>query len=517
MPAFYGQSIRKKLILLLTSIASLTVLVACTTLWIYQLVHDRQAVSSEETSTARLVAESSAPALLFNDAAAANETLAVLRADPRIRMACLYDASGRMIASLKTRVTASTCPVNMVPEVRFTRRNLLILRRIEFQNVLTGYLYLQVSLSEMYRLLLRFAETAICVLLLASVFALGLSSLLERIISGPILHLTRVATRVSTENNYALRARSDSEDETGLLIDQFNAMMDRIEERENDLTQAHVELEDKVRERTQDLSNEIAERKLIERDLENAKLAAEQSSRAKSAFLANTSHELRTPLNAIIGYSEMMLEDAQTENAGERRQDLERVLVSAHHLLSVIGDILDLSKIEAGKMKIQLETALAGDLLAEVLPTAEVLAKKKNNTLRCAPNLWDGPMFVDPLRFRQCLLNLLSNACKFTEAGEITIAVQKVRKQDSDWVLWSVRDTGMGISQEDRAKLFQAFSQADSSITRRYGGSGLGLTISQQFCHAMGGYITVDSQVGVGSTFTLHVPLPVEAVKLLAS
>lgn len=506
---FQDLSIRRKLICLLTATASLTVLIACATLWVYQFLHYRVTLRTEESAMAQLVAESSAPALLFNDAAAANETLAVLRADPRIETACLYDKAGRVVAHFLASHTRATCPQMAPAQMHFTRLHLVIFRQIESEHEPTGYLYLQVSLAEMYGLLLRFAETGLCVLLLTSFFALMLSSLLERIISRPILHLTRVATSVSLQNNYLLRAKRFSNDETGLLIDQFNAMMDRIQERESDLKQAHSGLEDRIRERTQDLRNEIAERKLIERDLEAAKLAAEESSRSKSAFLANMSHELRTPLNAIIGYSEMLQEDAQAAGATEMEDDLEKVLTSARHLLSLIADILDLSKIEAGEMKMHLETVLAGSLLHEVLPTAEILAKKNRNTMHCAADLWEGCLQVDPLRFRQSLLNLISNACKFTEDGHILISIKKTREDERDWVLWSVSDTGVGISPEGREKLFQAFSQSDSSITRRYGGSGLGLVISQQFCQAMGGHISVESEAGAGSTFTVHIPLDV--------
>jgi signal transduction histidine kinase len=506
MNRFHSQSIRRKLIILLTATASLTVLIACVILWTYQLLHYRVALQTEESAMAQLVAESSAPALLFNDAAAANETLAVLRADPRIETACLYEKSGRVIATFHAAPLPGKCPKLAPTGVHFARGHLVIFREIDMQHELTGYLYLEVSLAEMYGLLLHFAETGVCVLLLTSFFALGLSSLLERIISDPIIHLTRVATRVSVQNDYRLRARRFSNDETGLLIDQFNAMMERIQERESELTQAHSNLEEKIRERTQDLRNEIAERKLVERDLESAKLTAEESSRAKSAFLANMSHELRTPLNAIIGYSEMLYEDAQVVGAIETEQDIAKVLSSARHLLSLISDVLDLSKIEAGQMKIHLETVLASNVLYEVLSTGEILARKNRNILQCAEDLWDGHIQVDPLRFRQCLLNLLSNACKFTEDGCISIAVRKTRVENKDWILWSVSDTGVGISPGGRAKLFQAFSQADSSITRRFGGSGLGLVISQQFCQAMGGHITVDSEPGVGSTFTLHIP-----------
>jgi signal transduction histidine kinase len=283
-------------------------------------------------------------------------------------------------------------------------------------------------------------------------------------------------------------------------------MMDRIQHREVDLQLAHASLEDKVRARTLDLRSEIAERKLIERDLGTAKLAAEESNRAKSAFLATMSHELRTPLNAIIGYSEMLYEDALAAGETTMTEDLGKVLFSARHLLSLISDILDLSRIEAGEMTVFPELVTASSLLGEVLPTAEILVKRNGNVLQTGSAMWDGKLLVDPTRFRQCLLNLVSNACKFTENGRIAIDVQQVDQDGKPWVLWSISDTGVGISPEGLTRLFHTFSQVDSSSTRKHGGSGLGLAISQQLCHSMGGRITVESEPGVGSTFTIHIP-----------
>jgi len=502
----FRLSIRTKLIFLLTSTASVSVLMACATFWIYQLVHYRSALRTEETALVQLIAESSAPALLFYDGVAANETLAALRADPRIETACLYDRRGGVVARLDSGRKVEPCPPASPEEMVFTRRHLLIFRCIKMKGEPVGSLYLQVSLTEMYGLLLHFGETSIYVLLITSFFAFLLSSFLQGIISGPILHLTRVATQVSDEGDYLLRAHPFSDDETGVLIGRFNSMMDRIQQREADLQQAHSGLEETVRLRTLDLLSEIAERRQIEADLVAAKLLAEESNRAKSTFLANMSHELRTPLNAIIGYSEMLYEDAAASGDAAVRDDLSKVLFSARHLLMLISQVLDISKIEAGRMELELEPVLAGTLLQEILSTAEVLAKRNRNTLHREAETWDGLVRVDVLRFRQCLLNLVSNSCKFTEDGHIFISVARRRIDGRDWVVWSVRDTGAGIRADAIGKLFQTFSQVDSSATRKHGGSGLGLAISQQLCHAMGGYITVESEFGVGSTFAIHIP-----------
>jgi signal transduction histidine kinase len=508
MPALHTISIRKKLILLFTTIASVSVLIACATLWAYQLVHYRTTLRAEESATAQLLADSSAPALLFDDATAANDTLAVLRADPRIETACLYDKWGGLVAHFNSSIKVAVCPPRMgMEEIRFTQNHLLIFRQITIRNEPVGHLYIEVSLAEMYASLLRFGETGICVLIVTTIFALSLSSFLQRIISEPIIHLTRVATQVSDQGNYLLRAKSLAKDEIGMLIDQFNAMMDKIQQREADLQRAHSTLEDTVTIRTRDLRTEIAERKQIEGDLVAAKLVAEESNRAKSAFLATMSHELRTPLNAIIGYSEMLQEDAQSAGEVSASNDLGKILNSARHLLSLISDVLDFSKIEAGQMNMHLEAVSISSLLRDVLPTAEILARQNCNELHVYVQVSDGLLVVDPIRFRQCLLNLLSNACKFTENGGISIRVKYQHIEGNDWILWSISDTGIGIAPNMLGKLFQTFSQVDSSLTRKFGGSGLGLVISQQFCRAMGGYIAVESEPGVGSTFTIYIPL----------
>lgn len=507
MRTLYSVSIRKKLILLFTMTASVSVLIACATLWAYQLVHYRTTLQTEESATAQLLADSSATALLFNDANAADETLAVLRADPRIETACLYDKRSGLVARFNSSIKVADCPPRIrMGKTHFTQNHLHIFRQIAIRNEPVGNLYIEVSLAEMYASLLNFGETGICVLIFTTIFAYALSSFLQRIISKPIIHLTRVATQVSDQGNYLLRAERFSDDEIGQLIGQFNAMMETIQQREIDLQHAHSTLEDTVKTRTSALRTEIAERLQIERDLVAAKLAADESNRAKSSFLATMSHELRTPLNAIIGYTEMLGEDAESAGEVSICNDLGKILGSAHHLLRLISDVLDFSKIEAGQMSVHLELVAISSLLHDVLPTAKILARQNCNALNVDEQTANGLLLVDPIRFRQCLLNLLSNACKFTENGTISIRVEHRSMAGRDWVLWSVSDTGIGIEPSMLGKLFQTFSQVDSSLTRRFGGSGLGLAISRQLCRAMGGDITTESEPHVGSTFTMSIP-----------
>jgi two-component system, NtrC family, sensor kinase len=236
-----------------------------------------------------------------------------------------------------------------------------------------------------------------------------------------------------------------------------------------------------------------------------------EASQHKSQFLANMSHELRTPLNAIIGVSEMLREDA--EALKQDTEPLDRVLGAGRHLLALINDILDLSKIEAGRMELHPESFALAPLIDNVVKTIEPLAAKNGNRVSVRCNAAIGMMHADQMRLRQALLNLMSNANKFTEKGTVTVSAHQQQENGRDWITLSVADTGIGMTPEQMGKLFQEFSQADASTTRRYGGTGLGLAISKRFCQMMGGDITVESEPGRGSTFTIRVPRTVPVGK----
>jgi signal transduction histidine kinase/CheY-like chemotaxis protein len=251
---------------------------------------------------------------------------------------------------------------------------------------------------------------------------------------------------------------------------------------------------------------DVTERRRAEAEVAKAKEAAETANRTKSLFLANMSHELRTPLNAILGFSEMLQEEAVERNLLDFNADLQKISTAGKHLLGLINDILDLSKIEAGKMELYLESFDIPSLIAEVAQTIEMLVEKNGNTLELvfAPEI--GTMHADLSKVRQGLFNLVSNAAKFTHGGQIKVEAERQLMDGTEWILFRVSDTGIGLSADQIVRLFQSFTQADPSTTRKFGGTGLGLALTRRFCQMMSGDVTVHSVLGEGSVFTIKLP-----------
>jgi signal transduction histidine kinase len=285
--------------------------------------------------------------------------------------------------------------------------------------------------------------------------------------------------------------------DTVQLIGRINSYLRFIKQER----QHQQELELKVQERTLELSK-------ANQQLQEAQQAAEAASLTKSQFLANMSHELRTPLNAIIGYSEMLQEALEELGEAEYVSDLQKILSAGKQLLGLISNLLDISKIEAGKMSLFYETFNLLSLVNEVVNTVQPLVENNNNSFQLYYHS-DIPqeIYTDLSKVRQILLNLLSNAAKFTENGNVALELTTVIEKDRQWVVYRVSDTGIGMTVEHRSKLFQPFTQADASATRKYGGTGLGLAISKQFVEMMEGTITVESESGQGSSFLVKIPV----------
>lgn len=291
--------------------------------------------------------------------------------------------------------------------------------------------------------------------------------------------------------------------------------IERFERRkaENILSQVKADLEISIEKRTaemraavQELRSEMVERLKIEAALQQALAKAEEASQAKSTFLAKMSHELRTPLHAIIGFSDLLLEEFVDRNLNDLLPDIQRVRQSGSHLLTMINEILDLCKMEAGEMLLKHETFDIANLIHEVVTSLQPLANLHKNRLQiCCKNNLD-LMTSDQVKVKQILYNLLSNGLKFTQQGQVTLTVHRERNGNSDWICFQVTDNGIGISLEKQQTLFEAFTQADNSLSRQHGGTGLGLTITHHYCKMMEGQIQVVSQLGVGSTFTVYLP-----------
>ena len=339
------------------------------------------------------------------------------------------------------------------------------------------------------------AQILVGSLLVAAAIAAFIATYTSKAIARPLEATTQIAQQVTEEQDFELQVPVTTDDEIGQLAISLNHLIEKVAE--------------------------------YTEELQEAKLKAEAANRSKSAFLATMSHELRTPLNAIIGYSEILHDEASDLGLTEFQEDLERIKSAGKHLLEMIGDILDISKIEAGQVTLYLESIDVAKMVEDVVSTAKPLAEKNSNAL--AVELGDnlGNMYADLPKIRQILLNLLGNATKFTKDGTITLSVNRVKKEEvpekqeikrlparlssSHYLIFCVSDTGIGMTEEQLERIFKPFTQADDSTTRRYGGTGLGLAICQRLCERMGAEISVDSQMGEGSTFTVRFPEQVSA------
>ena len=501
------------LILMATSVFSL--LVACAAFVWYDNYLFRHSMVQDLETLANILSKGSQAALVSRNKDAVETTLAELGRRDQIVAAAVYSAdetpigyylkpgSGEMIPQTPSRLQNS-----------FEGDYLVIFRPIVSNQGRIGILYLKADVANQVRgRVNRYIDIVAMVMLISCLVAFLISYKLQPLISRPIIELVNAARAVTQKKDYLVRAKKTSDDEIGALMDAFNEMLAVIQQRDAELRHANEmlevyneNLEKKVEERTADLVRATAA-------AQEARTTAEEANRTKSAFLANMSHELRTPLNAIIGYSEMLQEDARDMGEENLVADLQKIHGAGKHLLGLINDVLDISKIEAGKMDLFLETIDVGGMIDDVVSTIKPLVQKNGNTLHveCEENL--GPMRADATKVRQALFNLLSNACKFTDRGAITLRVSRERGNGAGFFVLRVSDTGIGMSPDQIKKLFKAFSQADASTTRKYGGSGLGLAITRHFCQMMGGDVTVESEQGKGSTFIVKLPAVVVSAR----
>ena len=476
---FHGFSIRNKLIAAMVVTSSFGLLVSTLAFFWCGAISARSDLRHEISTITDVVAAHSVAPLAFADRKAALETLQGLQMDPRIVGAALCDASGNTLATYGRNSMPARPAGSAVID---SPGAVIVIRPVHFDKDLVGYVALNASTRDIDARIGRNLVLSGWVLLLClsvgTFFAVRLASVVAR----PVKRLADTADSISRGSNYAVRAQKDADDETGVLIDAFNRMLEQIEAREKQLEDRTVEL---LR---------------LNRELTVAKERAEEVSRLKSEFLANMSHEIRTPINGIVGMTELALSTPLRE---DQREYLTMVQTSSESLLSIINDILDFSKIEAGKLSLDAAEFDAGAVIEEALRIVTVPAHQKGLELLYENRVpMENLLIGDPGRLRQVLVNLLGNAVKFTDSGEVRVClVDCVRTGDRATLHVTVSDTGIGISDEWKARIFDAFVQVDGSNTRRFAGTGLGLAICARLIALMDGRLSVESTAGQGSTF----------------
>ncbi len=509
--SFKNLPIKQKLryAMLITAYTVLFVTLSIQT--ISDLLNARSALVNNLETVAEVIGANAEAALMFEDSESAERLLNGFSIATHIVSAYLINPDGDQVAAYHrshSKPWAFTLEELNQPVTVFSKTQLHLYRPIIVEEQLIGAIYIQSDLSQLYQQLWKNLLMALLAAVVSVLAAYILTSRLQKLLARPITELADTISDITDNGQYDQHVKKFDNDEIGQLYDCFNEMLMQIKERDQRLQQHRENLEAAVADRTRELDTINSELKASIKETNEAKDAALEAAKAKSMFLANMSHEIRTPMNGVLGMLELLKDTELDKVQGDF---LNTAYSSADALLQVINDILDFSKIEAGKMEIECIDMNPRTLTEDICALLANKAREKGLELNCyADTNLPSTLKGDPVRLRQILTNLLGNAIKFTEDGEVIVRVSQIEANSaSAKVEFSVEDTGIGIPKSAQEKLFSAFTQADGSTTRKFGGTGLGLTISRQLVNLMGSDIRVVSAEGLGSTFSFTIEMAI--------
>jgi signal transduction histidine kinase len=506
MKLLHRFTIRQKLISIILTVTIISVITGFTIEMFSSIKASRDELKNSTTLDAKLIADYLTPTFLFNDPAGAKEILLKLANIPDIIYGAAYGPDGNLYAEFKS--SASAYSLRSLPQILQTVENKKEMRVTELVNSkdeTLGTILLIASTDIIIKKTKDHIKSVSIILVISILFAIFFAFWLERIISGPILRLAAVTGKIQETLDYSVRVEKESYDETGILYDGFNNMLQSIEasKKEKDIAQK------KLQEERENLELRVIERT---KELNAAKEKAEESDKLKSAFLANMSHEIRTPLNAILGCSSLIRDTSPT--LSELEEYYKMMETSGNDLMNLIDDILDISSIEANQIKINIKEISVNHLAEEVFNTFRQAMHSENPDNQVTPVFVVPPgksdyiLTIDPLRLKQILLNILNNAIKFTSKGSIEFCY--FPNEAKTHIVFYIKDTGIGIAKDQQEKIFNRFTKVADIKTKLYRGTGLGLSIALKLTQLLNGEIRVESELNIGTAFYLSFPLSKE-------
>ncbi len=518
------RSIQQKLMFFMSLVSSIVLAGATLFFLVYFFLSGHEQQRIQASVLARTIGENCAAAISFNDMDAALDTLSGLKAAIGIIQACIFDSRGYVLICLHPHYSGSIPNVkkiisrlkadkkfkNSSPGIQnYFHKYMDTFETVRLQGEDIGYIWLREDLSDFYRTFLTTIIMSFSMWLLLVALSTVLSRYLSSKLVEPLHELVSSMKKVSEQKDYSLRVQKNSNDEFGELMKHFNLMLEKIQHRDDLLRSHREQLEQRVKERTEQLSRANMDLKQLVEKYKQAKEQAEEASRVKSRFLANMSHEIRTPMNGVLGMAELLLKSGP---APAQRRLIHGIMKSGNILLNIINDLLEFSRLEAGKIKITHRSFSLSDVVKEIIQLFIIEAGKRgiNIFLSIDRNIPER-VIGDPDKIREILINLIGNSLKFTIQDDIIVRLKKTATDDdSITVLMEVEDRGIGIEKERLEKIFDAFSQGDTSASKSYEGTGLGLAIIKGFINALGGEISVDSSPGKGSRFTCILPFKID-------